>query len=589
MIFMLFALITDSIDIDTTHVDSIKIYQVPEVFSFAMPGISEKVTFKTDRQCGPEPWHLDALDLINSTNFYPFYAGPGQWLSIGSTGRSVRNLDLYINNRRIYNPFSGYADLLWFAPGSIGKIDIDNSHGQMPSINITTPANKYECPRSSINYWGGANNTTCFSITYSRPFNDQLGIYMNGYYDYGTGEYFNSDHRIYRFYMNNYYGTLLRTDFIYYQNEFGFPGSDQDTSSNKATAELIDFGTGLGSKKNKVLLGITSFKNKQPYVNGSGTIENRFLLLAFQNRNCFSWRRLLIEYGFEVFYNSINSDLAPGTKGYRLAAANINITRDLNNFVWQLNNKLENAADGNFYIPSMTASYAIGKTIISSRVGRYTRSPAYLETSESHISFRDFYGDIVGNPLLVNEDMWGVELGIQISYLKAGFYNNYYESRIVRDEFGGLGVPGRFVNIDDQNVYGLTLNCNYNLYLKQDTTNNRSLAIIISANADHCLIDENNIGQPKTYASTGIGIRHESKRLGLALLLNGRYAGERKSAGQITEDPFFIISPIAYLRFIALSASLRIENVLDQPAEYIPGYQVPGRHIIFGFKWDFRN
>ncbi len=589
MIFILFSLIADSTDIDTTQIDSIKTYQVPEIFNYNLPEISGKTRFQTATVRKPEPWDFDILDFINSTGFYPFYAGSGKWLAVGSTGRSTRNIDLYINSRRIYDPFHGYADLLWFAPGMIEIFSVDNEHGIMPAVNIITRSNQGECPLSSLNYWGGANGTTLFNISYSRPFNNQLGVYMNGYYDYGAGEYNNSNHRIYRFYMNGYFRSLLRTDFMYYTNEFGFPGTAQDTDSLKANIELLDLGIGLGTKNNKFLVGITGFDNRQLLT--LDTLESRYLLLSLQNTNYLRWKKLLIEYGFDACYNRTRSWLWPGTNDYRSVAANINATWNLNDFVCQIKNRIENVNEGTFYIPNIILGYTIGKATLFSRAGRYVRIPASLETDDSYYHvFRDFYHEINGNPHLTNENMWGGEIGLNTSSFEAKFYNFYYDNRIIMS-FMDPSYPISFENIHGQNTCGLALNCDYSFHMKQDTISCKTLALIVSAYADHCLIDDNIIiiGQPRTYVSTGIGIKYESERLGFTLMTNGRYVGERNFGFWSVANSFFVISPVLYLRFIALSASLRIENILDQDYKYIPDYPMPGRHILFGIKWDFRN
>ncbi len=588
MIFILFSLLADSIDVDTTIIDSTRVYEVPEIFSHKVPAITEKIPFQTWVIPEPVAWDMDMLDLIHSTNYYPYYPGPGHWLSIGSAGHSARSISMSINGRRIYDPFYGYADFLWFAPGMVEQFSIDHDHGIMPSVNISTRTNQDECPMSSLNYWGGANRTTLFDIAYSRPFNDQIGIYMNGYYDKGSGTRLNSDHRIYRFYMNKYLGSYIRSDLLYYSNEFGFPANDPDTNLRQAYTEVVDYGLGLGSKNHKILSGITSHRNRRPDVAGINPVQTRYMLLTLQNMNYLFWRKFSIKYGFETFYDYINSDLTPDIDNHHWITANIDITWASGNAVCQIKNKIEGNKDKIFCVPGAVAGYNIGNTAIFARAGRNIRVPTYLETRGLSSPFCDYYGWFHGNPELNNEDVWGGEIGLDIGYLRLTFYDYFYHCQIVPR----IRIPDTmitFVDLPDQNIHGLTLNSDHHLHISKDTIVNKFLAIVLSAHIDHCLTDENIIGQPRTNVSTGIGIRHESDRLGFAVLINGRYAGERAYGSWTSSDHIFIISPVLHLRFIALSASLRIENILDQNYQYIPDYQMPGRHVLFGVKWDFRN
>jgi outer membrane cobalamin receptor len=77
--------------------------------------------------------------------------------------------------------------------------------------------------------------------------------------------------------------------------------------------------------------------------------------------------------------------------------------------------------------------------------------------------------------------------------------------------------------------------------------------------------------------------------LGITLLLDGRYVGERSSEEGIQLPAYPLLNGCAEVRIIDARLYYRVENLLDEEYESILGFPAPGRTFFYGLEWDFWN
>jgi len=77
--------------------------------------------------------------------------------------------------------------------------------------------------------------------------------------------------------------------------------------------------------------------------------------------------------------------------------------------------------------------------------------------------------------------------------------------------------------------------------------------------------------------------------LGLSLVFEATYVGERLSDEGISLPAHSLVNGCAEMRIIDVRLYYRVENILDEEYESAAGYPAPPRTFIYGLEWDFWN
>jgi len=96
---------------------------------------------------------------------------------------------------------------------------------------------------------------------------------------------------------------------------------------------------------------------------------------------------------------------------------------------------------------------------------------------------------------------------------------------------------------------------------------------------------------PKVTAGgyAGYGGTFRQGNLGVSLIGEARYVGERLSEVGLSIPEYYVLNLCGEMRIVDVRLSYRIDNVLDETYESILGYPMPGRTFTYGLDWEFWN
>jgi outer membrane receptor protein involved in Fe transport len=202
-------------------------------------------------------------------------------------------------------------------------------------------------------------------------------------------------------------------------------------------------------------------------------------------------------------------------------------------------------------------------------LGRSYRIPSFSELdSSSYVFDPDF--PRIGNPELVPEFVWRQEAGVRYRDLSVTLYRNDYENYI-QDRWYPFGQYFHTVNIPRASILGV------------ETALDLPLAwgFRLGFGGDYLIDSESELIYPKYRAGAELYWRTERGRARFKIFGRGRYLSPDVPGGANLR-PVFTLG--ALIRFVTLTGSLRIENLLDDAN---PDFPVPERDISLSVKWEF--
>jgi outer membrane receptor protein involved in Fe transport len=203
-------------------------------------------------------------------------------------------------------------------------------------------------------------------------------------------------------------------------------------------------------------------------------------------------------------------------------------------------------------------------------LGRSFRIPSLSELDSNSRAFDPDFPR-VGNPELVSEFSWRQEVGCRYRNLLATFYRRDYQNYIM-NRWNAFEQYYHTVNIPRVDFMGV------------ETVLDMQLAwgFRFGFGGDYLIHSEEELAYPKYNAAVSLSRQTEKGRARFKIFGQGRYLGPRFSWGGSDHRPVFNFG--ALVRFVTLTAILRVDNILD---DEVDDFCIPERDISLSVKWEF--
>ncbi len=570
---------------DSTTVDSVQVYEIPEIIHFSFDSAIEK-ELHTTQNIVPEHYDLNLTEAISDSPYMLMNYGTGQLSTISRRGQDPRHTTIFLNNHRIDNPLFGYIDLTTLPIQFIENISVGQNYFGSEGINLTSKVNHYDTPFSYINFTTGDFGSNIYNIDFTRPITNDLGFYLSGLYWKSQGHRVNSHFEINSFYTNFYYNQILpmRFDIIYFSNDYGISGDITDIHYSKAEDKFIDACWICGDNEHKIALSYTSTKNQYTDTIAGSSQEHTIRNYGADINNYYSIDDFEIIYRFMGVLSKIESDFygAHSVHSLNLFA---NVNKSFNAFLFSISNRGEIKNENKFfYAPKISVGINIfGSTYLFGSISRNYRNPSIAEMYAPYELFGP-YGQVKGNSELLSEYYWSQEFGIKRKNSTLTFYKHDYDDLIVIQPNGNdYFMPH---NIDSWQTIGVETCLEVPVRLS-DHLGTSVTEISAGFSGNYIFKGDSLPFIPDGTARISLSLKRNTKRFGTSLTAKGEFVGHRQDMNGQLVDPFGIISVAGTIRFVTLSFTLRLDNIINEKYAYIPNYTMEPRHLKFSIRWEF--
>jgi outer membrane cobalamin receptor len=583
------SLLVDSIAVDSVTADSLLVYEIPEIIDFHMydtathytkAGMKKKSLFTGYDQ--------SLIDYFSITPFMLYVYGIGQLSTIAQRGENPEHTAFFLNGHRLSNQLFGYFNTVvlpvqFFESISIGG-DIMTSSSQ--SINLASKKNQYDKPFSYVNYMFGTFGNSMYNIDLTRPITNDFGFYLSGLYRNSEGYSEHDDFQITSFYTNLYYNQILpmRCDIIYFSNDYRILHSPVDTVFGRGQDTFIDASFVAGLNNHRIAAYYTMNENdySEPFTQTSLTKS-----YGFQTRSSHVVYDFIIQYGCMAQKSTIDSELF-GTHRINGFALWVYVEKSFKRFFLAGASRGEWISDYDlFYLPKIVCGVDVYDSIyVTGSVSEHFRTPSIAETYESNgISYP--YYSIKGNRDLLPEYYWVQEFGIRKKNIFVlNFYKYDFTDRIVaqldNEDFY------TYQNIDSWQTIGVEGYLEVPFYVRHGSGN--SLTEISAGYSGNYLFKGDSISlTPKSISNLYLTLRRLTERFSFIALFKERFIGMRHDMSGQELNSFGLFSITGTIKFMTLSCTLTLDNILDESYDYIPTYPMPPRSFALSIKWEFWN
>jgi hypothetical protein len=579
----------DSISVDSLAADSLSVYEVPEITNFYMCDTAPPYTIACMTKSGVFTGHDQSLiDYFFITPFMLHVYGIGQLCTIAQRGNNPEHTVFLLNGHRLSNPLFGYFNTVvlpvqFFESMSIGG-DIMTSSSQ--SINLSSKINHYDKPFSYVNYTFGDFGNTMYNIDFTRPITNDIGFYLSGLYRDFEGYSGHDDFQITSFYTHLYYNQILpmRCDIIFFSNDYGLPHSPVDTLYGRGQDTFLDVSFVAGLHNHRLAAYYTMNENdySEPYAHIS-LMKN----YGIQTRSNHTVHDFIVRYGCTAQRSTVSSDLL-GSYNINECALWVQLEKSFSRLFLTVASRGEWISDYDlFYLPKIIIGVDVyDSTYVLGAVSRGFRTPSIAETYESNgISYP--YYSIEGNKDLLPEYYWVQEFGIRKKNIfVVNFYQYDFTNRIVTQ----LDNEGSYIpqNIDSWQTIGVEGYFEVPFYVRHGGGN--SLTEISAGYSGNYLFKGDSIPLvPKGISTVYLSLKRLTERFSFMVLGKERFIGMRHDMSGQELNSFGLFSISGTIKFITLSCTLTLDNVLDESYDYIPDYAMPPRSFALSIKWEFWN
>jgi hypothetical protein len=542
---------------DTTKKDTIWTYEVPSIMALEGKNAFGNA-IATVQVSGPPAYQYTAPEVFLSSPFFLLKKNNSVLLASRSCDPLLTRC--YLNNHPLNDRFRGYVDLNAVPVSCLDHVDASrNAGGELLDINMKSKVNRYERPFSILNFTTLGDNTI-YNIDFTRALTNDLGLYFNGLYSNIFKSQDDLYHKLNSYYGNFYYNRYLplRLDLMYSSSKYGVEENNSlfdvsftaDVLRNKLCAYYNRFGvtwadsavdTSANEARNFGL--VTETLKKTPLCDLYLGLDGVIFTVVTDHEGTFNGREGAIFTGIGKTWQQV---------------------------IFCADNSVNFGDDGQIrFSPRLAVGYDVyDSTFVTACISRGFREPTIAE-KDAPID-ADLYWP---NPELDPVTWWNKEMGLKKGNNSVVVYNTDFDDFIiyVEDIDGGFLKPQ---NRGDWSFSGIegTLGYSVGKFLDLKLTGN----CLFSGEPDHYL--------PSRHLGSSITLKHESERSMQAIMVQGQYIGERTDPSDSVYADAGVVSAIGVIRFITLTAVLKVENLLDQDIPFTP---VPRFNTSLSLKWEF--
>ncbi len=549
-------ILTDSLRQDSVKADTMPvIYPVPDIVQYRDrdPDNAGFLSFQ------PRAYDLFLDDLLQSAGML---AKNGRLVTRGRVAPARAQLDL--NSRVLENRIYGACDTRLMQLQCLESISPDGG-----DADLRTRINRYDRPYSHIRFTT-LGNTTLYNLDLTRALNNNIGFYLSGVYSKHPAALSDSDETRNAFYGDFYTcGTISsRLDLIY--SDRNLPGIEKGSMYD---ASLV---LGKGPFRSRIFYNsqITEHDNSTGIRPRSRTAHIgaefrgdhdlspfRFDWEARFNTDQIRTRSVYPSYYIENDYLS-SIDLAgeydPGRFRFVLGARGETdfdsdwypAPRGRIGFAPKDSQELFLSLDRTYHRPTIGEQFG----------AEYVYDPSYILIRSDHPK---------------TEDAWRMVAGYNMRNITLTFFNDEITDYIkyAHASYDDTSREYEVINIPHGRIRGFDLCAILPL----------RWGFSIGAAGNYLLEHED--GSCPDYSIFGsLAWLHTHGRARYEICGWGRYLGGRYGWSGGDDRP--VLYAAAAIRYIALSMSLRIENILD---DTISDFTVPSRNVTLSIQWEFWN
>lgn len=577
---------TAQIEEDSVTIDTVAVYEVPEIISFGSQVTAMiNSNLLTLHEIIPYAYNMNLSDAFFRTSSMLYLYGDGQFNSLSQNGLDPRQTNVFLNYHQLENPLFGYTNLSQFPIQFFETISAgtDIQHPSAHAINLITKINRYDKPYSSVSYTTGDFGTNIYNIDFTRPITNDLGFYLSGLYRQSQGYRDSSDWKMSSLSANVYYNHFIpmRCDILYSLSDYGIPGSTIDTLYARQRDRFTDASFVFGSAHHKAVLYLNQNTSEYSDPISSTPLATNITSYGISTIGFHELKNMQFLYGFNGTLSTIESDLY-GSHKHNSLGLWTTAHYAYKTFIVSASGHGEvRNTDDFFFAPSVIIGLQVFKsTYIVGTVSRGYRAPSLSELDST--TTVSLYYRIIGNEDLRPEYYWKQQIGISRHNFTLQFYTIDFTDRIVvQPDADGYDKP---VNIDSWHIFGAQTRLEVPLSFITQTARWELSAGL----SGHYLFDGYSFPfMPRSISSLFISGKRETERFTLSIGAQGRFVDTRSEVNGQTVPSFTVFSAAGTVRFLALSLTLCIDNILNANYTYMPYYPMAPRNYNFSIKWEF--
>jgi len=541
----------DSLKNDSLALDTLPKYKIPEVVE-----IVESVA-KGPGSFVEYAVNDDDLFLSDAFAVSPFLAKGGLLYRRGS---EPYRIPVTLNSHPLTNQLTGYFNIDRLAAQFVDRITVNGDN-----VDLHTLINRYNRPYSHIRFMV-LGKTTLYNINFTRPITNEMGFYTAGTYRrirvavdtgfaYETANSFYAD-----YYWNDFFKS--RVDLVYNGSAVG-----EIQKTEFIDASLI---MGRGDIKTNIFFNYNHFDFDSSTIRAGDAVYGA----TVSGLHDLSFSRL----GWHCTIKGNNARIQVLPSPPRIdqfeytIQGGLTATKEWGRFQGILTADLDFVGrDGFFPTPDLKISYnPFDSLFLFVNVNRLYRIPTVIERCGFSHAWDPHFPNW-GNPNLVPEVLWFQEAGYRYKNWRVSFYKNDYQNYIKYRRI--LAEPGvRPVNIPKTDFLGLENTLELPL----------TWGFTAGIAGNYLIHAEPDLYYPKYNAGFSLDWQAEKGRARFKITGWGRYLGPRCPGGKADLRPVF--SAAALVKFVTLTAVLRVDNILD---DAVSDFFVPERDISLSVKWEF--
>jgi outer membrane cobalamin receptor len=573
---------------DSTAVDTIVIYEVPDIISMEDPlmkTVDRNLCLHYKRLSSV--YYLSLTDAFLHTPFMLYIYGIGQFSAIARKGYEPHATAVYWNYHRLDDPLRGsfYLSALPIQFLEYISVGTDIIYPSCNTINAVSKVNRYDRPFSHAAYTTGSFRTSMYTADFTRPITNHGGFYLSGFHWNSQGYRENDNLNMSAFYAHAYYNQIVpaRLDILYASSECAMADDILYTLDRNQSSTFIDGSLVSGYKNHTFALyhnqNIIDYKDTVANISARDDIRT----YGFTTVSAHDFTRFEVLYSLSGSTQKVTSDL--------FGSHSINTLRLWAKTNMRYNNIIASVSalgeSRNFDDVMFTPRIALGLQLfdsvyVTAAAVRGSRLPSLRERYAPDTI--DQWCRIRGNENLGTEHYWEQSIGFTHNHGGLAVYKIDFSDRILpQPDTGGYYT---FQTVDSWQTIGGEAKVEVPLYIHR-TSENTGMEVTTGFSGNYVLRGDSFPYIPKDIASLYVMWERHTDRFTMGLMALARFVGMRKDIHGDDLSPFKVFSLAGTLRFITLSCTARCDNIFDETYSSLPDYPLAPRTIAVSIKWEF--
>ncbi len=540
---------------DTTKKDTIWTYEIPRIVALEGKNALGNA-IATVRVQGSLAYQYTTPEVFSFSPYFLLKKDNSVLLISRSSDPLIAQY--YLNGHPLKDRFIGFIDLNAVPVSCPDRIAMyGNAGGDLLDVDVTSKVNRYERPFSILNFTTLGDNTI-YNIDFTRALTNDLGLYFNGLYSNIFKLQDNFYHKLNAYYGNFYYNRYLplRLDLLYASSTYG---AEEENS-------LFDVSFTADILQNRLCVYYNRFGVSRADT-AAGSSGNESKNFGFVTETVKRTPLCDLYLGLDGVLSTVVTDhegTFNGNEGKVIAG----MGKTWQRLILCADNSTSFNDDGDIrFSPRLLVGYDMfDSTFLTTCISRGFRMPAITET-DAPVDTALF----LPNPELDPVTWWNKEIGMKKGNNSFVIYNTNFNDYIVYAEDWGYLKP---VNRSNRSFLGIEGTAGFSLVKLLDF----KLAgnYLFSDEPDHYL--------PSLHLGSSITLKRENDRSMQAITVLGLYVGERRYLSNAVYPDAGVISVVGMIRFITLTAVLKVENLLDQDVPFTPLSRL---NTSLSLKWEF--